>query len=113
MDNPYKAKGREEIMRKNIFNIFLIVIGFFLAQNINAETYAEDIIILNDSIIYSCDFEAASPCISDWVLDSPWGLTDEDSSGGTQSLTDSPGGSSYSNNYDGSAKIQIDFFTKK
>ena len=98
-------------MQKNIFILFCMIFNlFFSLQKINAETYVTEVASITGTIVYSCDFEAANPCISDWVVDTPWDVTIEDSYSGTQSLTDSAG-SFYSDNYDGSAEIALNLTT--
>ncbi len=53
--------------------------------------------------LFTEDFESAAP---DWVLESPWAVTDEDAHGGTYCLTDSPG-AEYENGVNKRATVEI------
>ena len=59
---------------------------------------------LQSAIPFIWDFEAGQ---GDWVLDTPWAVSDEDSQSGTYCLTDSQG-SNYGNNIDISAAVTLD-----
>ena len=78
--------------RKSVMGsvFFVLIILCMARQVLGAASFAED-------------FESSAP---DWVLESPWAVTDEDAHGGTYCLTDSPG-VDYENGINKGATVEL------